>query len=130
MSKKRSKAKGRKSKKAARRFALRQPAESRGAEVLTIAWTVALTTVVLCDLVAVAAHLYVAAFPAAPRMQLLEGLMLFGGSVIGVVCLALVPVVYRVRRLPPPPGIVIFGVLVALAPILATVAHLVQAHAG
>jgi hypothetical protein len=115
-----------KAKKKPRRFAPRPPSETRTSEVLTVAWTVSLTMVLACDVVAVIAHLYAKSVTPSDGIELFVGMMLFGGSVVGVVCLGLLPVLIRVRRLPPPPGIMVFGVLVSVAPMLAAVARVMQ----
>jgi hypothetical protein len=49
--------------------------------------------------------------------------MLFAGAAIGVASLAFLPVVYRLRRKPPPLGFVVFAVAAAAAPILALTAR-------
>ncbi len=52
-------------------------------------------------------------------MLLLQELMLLAGAIVGTLSLLLLPVLYRVRRVPPPKGLVVFGVCVAVAPLLA-----------
>jgi hypothetical protein len=100
--------------------------ETKGAETLTVAWTVSLTTVLLCDLGAVAAHTYVAFYPQASLMILLGGLLLFAGAVVGMLLIGLLPILYRVRQVAPPRGLVGFGVLIAAAPILALLIRIVR----
>lgn len=95
------------------------PFETKRAETLTVAWTVSLTTVLLCDLATMAAHAYVAFHPQARLMNLFGGLVLFAGAVVGVLLIGLLPILYRIRRVAPPRGLVGFGVLIAAAPILA-----------
>ena len=97
--------------------------ETRTADAMTVAWTVSVTTVLLCDLACVAATFYVNANPEAKRMLILQALLLFAGGVVGIVSLALLPIVYRVRSVPPPRGLVVFGVCVAGAPLLALLAR-------
>ena len=58
--------------------------------------------------------------------QVFENLMLFSGSLIGLFCLILVPVVYRVRRVPPPIGIVMFAIFISTAPIVAFTARIMM----
>jgi hypothetical protein len=99
------------------------PAESQTSVAATVAWTVSVTMVVMCDLAAILAHLYVIRNPAAKGAAMFGGLMLFGGAVIGAASLALLPVVYRVRRTPPPTGFAVFAACAAVAPILALVAR-------
>ena len=112
----------RKKKRSRKSFASRSPtesAESRTSEAVTVGWTVTLTTVFFCNLAAVAAHFYVTAHPEAQRMAMLREFMLFSGALAGLLSLALLPLVKRLRQTPPPRGLVVFGVCIALAPILA-----------
>lgn len=97
--------------------------ETRASEAITIAWTVTVTTVLLCDIAIIAAHFYIINAPDAKRMELLRGLMLLGGSLVGLMSLMLLPVLYRVRKVPPPRGLVVFSICAALAPILAVIAR-------
>jgi len=93
--------------------------ETRGGEALTVFWGVTVLTVMLTNLLAVAAHFYQLANPAAERIVLLKGLMLFAGALIGLVSIVILPILYRVRQSPPPRGFAVFGVCAAAAPILA-----------
>ena len=97
--------------------------ENQTSEAATVAWTVTVTMVVACDLAAVAAHVYLLFNPGAKWAGMFSGLMLLSGALIGVGSLALLPVVYRLRRAPPPLGFVVFAVCAAAAPILALVAR-------
>jgi RsiW-degrading membrane proteinase PrsW (M82 family) len=97
--------------------------ESSPAEAATVAWTVAVTMVVACDVAAIAAHLYLLRHPGERPVAVLAQLMLFGGAVIGVASLALLPVVRKLRRVPPPTGFTVFAVCAAAAPVLALVAQ-------
>lgn len=99
------------------------PRESQTSEAATIAWTVSVTMVVACDVAAVAAHVYFLVTPAAKSAGLFGGLMLLSGALIGVASLGMLPVVYRVRRTPPPTGFVVFAVCAAVAPLVALAAR-------
>lgn len=102
----------------------RQPSgsvESRGAETLTILWTLLVTTVVGCDLGAAVTRFLLAKAPDNAALKLLSGLLLIAAALLGVAILALLPLVLRVRRTPPPRGYVVFALLVAVAPILAVI---------
>jgi hypothetical protein len=94
-------------------------AETQAAEATTVAWTVSVTTVLLCDIAAALVHLYGRAFPEAHGANTFKGLLLISAAAIGGVSLAILPVVFRVRRTPPPSGVTVFAVCVAAAPILA-----------
>ena len=100
--------------------------ESRASEAITVAWTLSVVMVLATGLMALAARVYVLARPGAERMRALEELALFAACVIGLVSLALLPVVYRVRRRPPPLAIVIFAVIAAAAPLLLVLIQSVQ----
>jgi hypothetical protein len=52
-------------------------------------------------------------------MIMLRELVLLAAAIIGFVSLALLPIVFRVRRVPPPSGLTVFAVCAAAAPILA-----------
>jgi predicted membrane-bound mannosyltransferase len=82
------------------------------------------TSVLLADLVTIAAHFYADAHPESKTARPFEAIMLLTGCVLGVVSLALLAVVWRVSRLKPPRGFVVFAALVAAAPIVVTVARL------
>jgi hypothetical protein len=110
------------------RSALKSPAKRRSGETqpvdaATVAWTVSVTMVLMCDIVAIGAHFYTEHHPLARNMNLLKELMLFAGAVIGFVSLALLPIVVKVRRAPPPRGVMAFAVCAAAAPILALIVH-------
>jgi putative exporter of polyketide antibiotics len=100
------------------------PRESPMTEAATVAWTVAVTMVVVCDVAAILAHAYLLRNPEEKGAALFGSLMLFGGAAIGVTALILLPVVYRLRRMPPPLGFTVFSVCAAAAPVLALVARL------
>lgn len=92
------------------------PAESQAGEAATIAWTVAVTMTLACDLTAAGAHFFVDGSDWSRVVALFRDLLLFGGAVIGAIVLVMIPVVYRLRRVPPPNGFTAFAVCVALAP--------------
>jgi hypothetical protein len=102
------------------------PSESGAGEAATVAWTVSVTMVAACDLAAIAAHVYLLRNPGVRSIAVLAQLMLFGGAAIGAASLVLVPVVYRVRRVPPPTGFTVFAACAAAAPILALIARTIQ----
>jgi len=124
--KKARKSKPKKGRRPTRRYNYRQPQETKAAEAMTVGWTVCLTAVLLCDLVAIIVHLVIPLFFAGIRWQVFENLMLFSGSLIGLFCLILVPVVYRVRQVPPPIGIVMFAIFISTAPIVAFTARIMM----
>lgn len=91
--------------------------ESQAAEALTVAWALAVVTVFLCDVGAVLTRLYALSVPEAAMMELLSGLLFFAAAVIGLIVLILVPIVYRIRNVPPPRGFTAFAMVVAAFPL-------------
>ena len=82
------------------------PAETQAGEATTVAWTVSVTTVLLCYIAAALVHLCGRAFPEARAANMFKELLLFSAAAIGVVSLAILPIVFRVRRTPPPSGVI------------------------
>ena len=76
------------------------------------------TTLVVCNLVTIAAHYYQVLHPDAELIPMLGKLLLVASAALGLGSLLLLPFLYRVRRVPPPRGVAVFGVCVAAAPIL------------
>ena len=99
-----------------RREASYEPNESQASKAVTVGWSLSVIMVLACVLLALAARLLSWAQPASERLPVLEQFALGSACVIGAVSLLLVPVVYKVRRIPPPLGLAVFGVLVAAAP--------------
>ncbi len=97
----------------------RTDSESRRAHLLTILWTLSVTTAFLCDIGAAVTRLLKGPGPLGVRAGTLSGLLLFAASVTGLLVLILLPVVLNVRRRAPPRGYIVFAVLVAAAPLLA-----------
>jgi hypothetical protein len=118
-----------KKKRSKKSLASRSPtelAESRTSDAVTVGWTVTLTTVFFCNLAVVAAHFYVTTHPEALRMAMLRELLLLCGALIGLISLALLPLVKRYRQTPPPRGLVVFGVCIAVAPILVVALRVIR----
>ncbi len=102
------------------------PQESQAGVAITVAWTVAVTMALACDVAAIVAHLYARSNPEAVRVGLFRDLVTFAGMLIGAAVLGLIPVVYRMRRVPPPTGFVVFAACAAGAPIVAFVVRAVR----
>jgi hypothetical protein len=95
------------------------PGETETSVAATVAWMLATSTVLLCDVGAFLMQLAAAALPGNRGVTIFRDLLLFGGLVAGVVTLALLPVVYRLRRVAPPTGVTAFAACAALAPMVA-----------
>jgi hypothetical protein len=55
--------------------------------------------------------------PALFLVGAMAGVLLFSALMAGIMTLVLTPVVYRVRRVPPPRGFTVFAVIVSICPI-------------
>jgi hypothetical protein len=97
------------------------PAESSSAEAITVAWTVTVTTLLFSNIAIVGASYFGLQYPEAAGLQLMKEMLLIAGSALGVVSLALLPIVYRVRVVAPPTGLAVFGACLAVAPVLAII---------
>jgi hypothetical protein len=106
-------------KKQRRRKVASGPAESRVAEVATVAWMLSAMTTLLCASTAAIVWLAVHDREGHPTAVLFGRMLHFSAIVTAVVSLALVGVVIKIRRVPPPASITIFAVIVAVLPILA-----------
>lgn len=115
-----------KSKKRAAHRNDKLPRESSAGEALTVAWTVTITTLLFCNIAIVGAHIFSWKYPDATGIRMMKEMLLLAGSLLGVVSLLLLPVVYRVRVVAPPKGLVVFGACLAIAPVLAVVARYLQ----
>ena len=118
MSKTKSKKRPKKRRTKARQYGTHQPTESRPAEVMTVAWSVTVITVLLCDLLAVAAHLLAGISDSPAPLTMLVRLLLIAGSIVGLLSLGLLPLILRIRQVPPPGGFITFSVFVAIAPLV------------
>lgn len=97
------------------------PLESKSSEALTVAWTVTITTLLFSNLAIVAAHYFSLQYPDNNGLRLMKEMLLIAGATLGVISLALLPIVYRVRTLAPPTGLAVFGACLAAAPVLALI---------
>jgi hypothetical protein len=116
----------RRRKKSARKISPRdeEPREDQAAHAITVAWTASVTAVFLADVVTIAAHIYSLGYPESKTAPAFEAIMLLTACVMGAAALALLPVVWHVRRLKPPWSFIVFAILVAAAPIAAMVSRI------
>lgn len=104
--------------KSAKKLQYRTPAESTGSEAITVAWTVTITTLFCCNVALLAIHFWLVRNPDVKGLSALQELLLFAGALIGVLSLLLLPPLYKLRKVLPPKGLVVFGACLALAPLL------------
>ena len=96
--------------------------ESRPAVALTVAWMLSCMSTAVGMLTVIGLRLLMLAFPVAgggsDPLERISGVLLFVALITGLTCLAFTPLVYRVRRAPPPSPITFGAVLIGLAPIV------------
>jgi membrane protein YdbS with pleckstrin-like domain len=93
-----------------------EPEDDRVVEMFTVAWMLAVFTTLVCELSAVAATWYVQANPLSTRMALLASILIFAALIVGLMSLALMAVVWKLRAIRPPNGISVFALVVGAAP--------------
>lgn len=106
-------------------FPLRRPAplageESRQSLAVTVAWMLALLVTLAAEAIAIPAAILARANPPPPGPGLsavhVANLFLFVALVTGLVAAGLVPLVYRVRTVPPPQSIAIVALVAGAVP--------------
>jgi hypothetical protein len=98
--------------------------EDRRAEATTVAWMLTMLATTAADALALAAWLI---FPllfdmteedAHMAVLVFPRLLLLIAALTGAACVALTPMVYRFRRVAPPPAITVFGLVASIAPVV------------
>ena len=93
--------------------------DHRGVETLTVGWMLMVFTTLACEVIAALAYWYVRQIDRqAEHIELLANLLLFAACVVGLMSLLVCGVVLRTRRVPPPRSIIVFSLIVALAPLV------------
>jgi len=95
------------------------PPEERRAEAATVGWMLCVLFTLCAEGVGLAARIvlaYSAADQAPKAWVLLPDITLVMGLVTGTVSLALTPVVYKLRKTPPPAAITVVAILLGLTP--------------
>ncbi len=95
------------------------PEESRVSLVVTVAWTVSVMTTLLCGSVAVLTWMAVRNRPDGETGLAFVQLLHFCAIVTSGLSLLLLPVMLRVRPHPPPPGFLVFAIVVSALPLVA-----------
>jgi hypothetical protein len=95
-----------------------RPKESQTAELLTIAWSLTVVTLVVCDVGAAISRFFLREGQPPGAGEVLWVWLLFSSGVIGVVSLLLLPLVWRLRVEKPPRGFTVLAVVVAVAPLV------------
>jgi hypothetical protein len=96
--------------------------ESRAAVAVTVAWMLACTSTVVGMFVVLAFQFLMIAFPVAGGrdhpLGRIAGVLHFVALITGIACLALTPLVYRIRGTPPPRAITVGAVMIGVSPMV------------
>lgn len=102
------------------------PAESKASDAITVAWMLCVVTGLICDVGAIIVRWTLSGYSDNVNLQVLFALLAFSALVAGTLSLCLLPVVLKTRRVPPPPGIVVFAIVVGVMPLLTLVTGLAR----
>lgn len=97
------------------------PAETRAADAVTVGWMLCVVTALICNVGAMVVRWALSDYSDHINLQVLFALLAFSALVAGTLSLCLLPVVLRTRRVPPPPGIIVFAIVVGVMPLLTLV---------
>jgi hypothetical protein len=100
--------------------------ESQASKAVTVGWSLSVVMVLVCALMAGAARLLFWAQPDSEMLPVLEAFAFMSAVVIGIASLLLLPIVYKVRRIPPPLGLAVFGAIVAASPLVVWILRSMQ----
>lgn len=116
------KKKSKKREKSSRRAAPAGSNESRAAEAITVAWMLSLLVTSGAEAIAFAGWGWIAITgkqaEVPEQVRMIFGLLMLTSALTGVVCMLLIPAVYRLRRDPPPKAVTVFAVVASSIPIL------------
>jgi hypothetical protein len=93
--------------------------------MLMAAWGVALLTTLICEVVAALLYLYAGLRPVPSQLRMLTGLAHFAALVMGLIVLAMIPLLLKLRRDPPAPAIVAMALIIGGLPIIGLLLQLV-----
>jgi hypothetical protein len=88
--------------------------ETRAADSVTIMWMLSVLTAFSCEVVAAIARLLGRWLDTVELLPVLAGFMLFGALIAATASVVLLPVVWKLRRVPPPIGVLAFAALVVM----------------
>ena len=91
--------------------------ETQAAELVTIAWSLTVVTLLFCDLGVGLSQLALRAAEPSVMVRVFAAWLLFSAGVIGVGSLVLLPFVLRMRVEQPPRGFTVLAVVVAVSPL-------------
>ena len=114
-------------KTAKKRPAKKRIEESRAAEATTVFWMLTMLATLGAEILALAGWAWLALFSARQEsdtaIQSLPTLLLTTAGLTGLICLLLIPLVYKLRQSPPPKAMTLFTVLISITPMLLLLLH-------
>ncbi|HEX3871688.1 MAG TPA: hypothetical protein VHV77_14695 [Pirellulales bacterium] len=93
--------------------------QSRAAELITVGWMLSVLTAFTTEVVAVSARMASHWLGSQPLLAMLAGFMLLASLVAATTSLVLLPVVLKLRDVPPPMPVIVFSIFVAGIPWIA-----------
>jgi len=91
--------------------------ESPAVEMLTVAWVLTGLMGLVCNVAMALARLYLHFSDDPGYVGILAALLLFAACSLGVLSLIMVGPVIKLRRERPPTGLIVFSIVIAVAPI-------------
>jgi len=93
--------------------------DNRSVEALTIGWMLCVMTTLVCELGLAATRIYLLAVnPNSRWIAALAAMLLFAAAVVGSISLLLAWAVVKMRREPPPRGVLFFALVIGAAPLV------------
>lgn len=92
--------------------------ETQAAELIMAGWGVALLTTLICEVAAALLYLYTGLRPTSLQLQMLTGMFHFAALVMGLIALAMIPMLFKVRQDPPPPAVVTLALVISGLPLV------------
>jgi hypothetical protein len=98
-------------------------AEAPTTEFLTIGWLLTVMTTLVCEVGYFVVTMISSWQGDVQWLELLAGVLMFAALIVGLASVALLVLVHRMRKSPPPMPIVAFSLLVGLTPVLVAIAR-------
>jgi hypothetical protein len=98
------------------------PTETRAADALTSAWMLTALNALVVQVLWIVLRALLHYNADLQKMQVVASLLLLVAVVLGIAVIVLTPIVYRVRRVPPPRSVSTAALLIGLSPVAAVLA--------
>jgi len=98
--------------------------ETRTAEFMMAGWGIVLLTTLICEVAAALLYLYAGVRPASAQLRMLTSMFHIAAVIMGAISLAIIPVLFKLRRQPPAPSVVTMALVIAGLPLVGLVLRL------